>query len=95
MDPSGKTARAQNKLFAVQCSQLMKDLMTAKGRWTPQFHTVAKVVHGIQLYILSSFIYVVISYMLSFGVKQLHRSVMHLFLLKISVNFFMIVVLCC
>ena len=46
----------------------------------PQYHSEPKAVIGIQLYILCSFIYVVTLYILSFGVEQLDRSVMHLFL---------------
>ena len=46
----------------------------------PPYQTVTKAVHCIQLYILSSFIYIVTLYILSFGVEQLDRSVMHLFL---------------
>ena len=56
----------------------------------PAYQTEEKAVHGIQLYILSSFI--IQPYILSFVVEQLDRSVMHLFLQKISVNFFIIVV---
>ena len=62
---------------------------------TPQYHSKAKAVHGIQLYILCSFIYVVTLCKVSFGVEQVDRSVMHLFLEKISVNFFIILLLCC
>ena len=72
IDPPVKPARLENELFAFQ-------LYPGKTYdRPPRYQTEAKAVHGIQLYILSSFI--IQPYILSFGVQQLDRSVMHLFL---------------
>ena len=74
MDPPVKPARPESELFT---SQLY---LGKTYDCPPRYQTEAKAVHAIQLYILSSFIYVITSYILSFGVEQLDRSVMHLFL---------------
>ena len=72
IDPPVKPARPENEIFTFQ-------LYPGKTYDRPPgYQTEAKPVHGIQLYILSSFI--IQPYILSFGVEQLDRSVMHLFL---------------
>ena len=66
--------------------------------WPPHYHSEAKAGNGMQLYILYSFIYIYI-YLLSlyelchFGVEQVNRSVMHLFLCQIFMDFIMLLLL--
>ena len=68
--PTVKSARPENELFTFQ-------LYPGKTyNRPPAYQTEEKAVHGIQLYILSSFI--IQPYILSFVVEQLDRSVMHL-----------------
>ena len=54
---------------------------TGQSDLPPQdYHSEAKAGNGIQLYMLCSFIYVVTLSIVSFGVEQVDRSVMHFFL---------------
>ena len=69
-----KPARPESELFNFQI------YLGKTYNEPPWYHSEAKAVHGIQLYILSSFIYVVTLGIVSFGVEQVDRSVMHLFL---------------
>ena len=74
IDPPGKPARQESELFSFQIYP---------GKTydePPQYNSEAKAGNGIQLYILCSFIYVVTLCIVSFGVEQVDRSVMHLFL---------------
>ena len=78
MDPPFETARGKSELFAVQYRQwepIWNVQPIRKYRNHHNSFTLFTALHAIQLY------------MLSFGVELLDRSVIHLLLQNISVNF--------
>ena len=94
MDPPFETARALSELYTLQCSQwvpIRNSQIIGRYKEIPVHR---EMVYSFTFY-TALYISIVTLSIVPFGVEQVDRSVMHLFLCQISVNFFMILSCCC